>query len=381
MPQLSIWEKETFFAKQDVIIIGSGFSGLWSALYLKLLHPHYKVTILERGLIPTGASTRNAGFSCFGSPSELINDARIMGEDKMWDLVAMRYKGIMEIRNVFSDEEIDYDASGGYECFTADSEDWMACEKKLTWLNDGLKTITGEANVFFNADEKLAEFGFTGFAHMIENKLEGSLHPGKLVKALLKKVHTLDVQVLTGIEAIEYYEKNNEVHITTNQSITFLADHLLICTNAFTGALVPAINIIPNRGQVLITDTINNLRFKGAFHFGKGFYYFRNLDNRLLLGGARQVALEEENTAEMKTTDIIQEELEKFIGRHILPSTEFTVTDRWSGIMAMGNEKTPIIKAISKNVFCSVRMNGMGVALAPMAARLAIQLMNANSIT
>ncbi|MEO6721196.1 MAG: FAD-binding oxidoreductase, partial [Ferruginibacter sp.] len=125
MSELSIWEKESFYSAQDIIIVGSGFTGLWSALHLKLLHPHFKITILERGAIPTGASTRNAGFSCFGSPSELIADAREIGEENMWRLVEMRYKGLLEIRNFFSDEEIDYDACGGYECYTTGSQTWQ----------------------------------------------------------------------------------------------------------------------------------------------------------------------------------------------------------------------------------------------------------------
>jgi glycine/D-amino acid oxidase-like deaminating enzyme len=58
---------------------GSGFAGLWSALFLKKKHPEAKVTLLDRGLIPTGASTRNAGFACFGSLTELVHDAETMG--------------------------------------------------------------------------------------------------------------------------------------------------------------------------------------------------------------------------------------------------------------------------------------------------------------
>ncbi|MGZ3840207.1 MAG: FAD-dependent oxidoreductase, partial [Flavisolibacter sp.] len=69
--ECSVWEKETFFAPQDVMILGSGFVGLWSAYYLKKKQPALRITILERGLIPTGASTRNAGFACFGSLSEV----------------------------------------------------------------------------------------------------------------------------------------------------------------------------------------------------------------------------------------------------------------------------------------------------------------------
>ena len=281
MAQLSIWEKESFFSPQDVIIVGSGFTGLWSALHLKLLHPHYKITILERGLIPTGASTRNAGFSCFGSPSELITDAATTGEDIMWNLVTMRYKGLQEIRKFFSDESIDYDASGGYECFARNSEDWETCIQKIDWLNKGLKKITGEENVFKITDERLAGFGFSGFDHLIENKLEGGLHPGKLVQRLLQKVQSMGVQVITGIEVLNYDESGHLISVHTNKHIDFLTNQLLICTNAFTGELVPAIDIVPNRGQVLITNPIEGLPFKGTFHFDKGFYYFRNVGNRL----------------------------------------------------------------------------------------------------
>lgn len=377
MHQLSVWEKESFFAPQDVIIIGSGFCGLWSALHLKTSNPHYNVTILERGIIPTGASTRNAGFSCFGSPSELINDTRLMGEEEMWKLVAMRYQGLQEIRKVFSDKEIDYDGSGGYESFTPHSEDWNECKEKLEWLNTGLKKITGVDNVFTVVDEKIAEFGFSGFEHMVENKLEGGLHPGKLVKCLLMKIQALGVQVMTGIEVLNYYTANNRVYLTTNQQIEFIAGNLLICTNAFTEQLVPGIDIIPNRGQVLITSPIENLTFRGTFHFDKGFYYFRNLGNRLLIGGARNKSLGEENTPEMKTTDLIQHELEEFIHQYLLPAgTSYTITDRWTGIMGMGSNKSPIVGAIGDNVFCCVRMSGMGVALAPIVAWQAVQLMN-----
>src|SRR5277367_3561877 len=59
---LSIWEKESFFAPADIVIAGSGLVGLWSAYYLKKKAPRLSITVVERGLIPSGASTRNAGF-------------------------------------------------------------------------------------------------------------------------------------------------------------------------------------------------------------------------------------------------------------------------------------------------------------------------------
>ncbi|MDN3657295.1 FAD-dependent oxidoreductase [Ferruginibacter paludis] len=381
MPQLSFWEKESFFAPQDVIIVGSGFSGLWSALKLKEKNPGYKITILERGVIPTGASTRNAGFSCFGSPGELIADAMTMGEDNMWQLVEMRFKGLRQIRQYFDDAAIDYDPCGGYECFSEQSADWHECANKLDWLNSGLHTITSHENLFKIADEKITEFGFEGFTHLVENKLEAGIHSGKLVQALLQKVQGMGIQVLTNIE-VKHFDKHSrgiQLHaIAGNEKmeISFYTNQLLLCTNAFTKQLLPQIDIVPNRGQVLITAPIANLKFKGTFHFDQGYYYFRNVGNRLLLGGARNKDFNNEHTLEMETTSLIQTALQDFIAQHLLPETNYTVTDTWSGIMAMGSEKKPLIQQIESDVFCCVRMSGMGVALAPEAARKIAGMMN-----
>lgn len=378
MPHLSIWEKETFFTAQDVIIIGSGFVGLWSAVKLLEINPRQKITILERGIIPTGASTRNAGFSCFGSPSELINDAALMGEDKLWQLVEMRYKGLLEIRKYFGADAIDYCADGGHECFAPGSNDWEQCSEKIGWLNSELKKISGRDDLYSVADEKLKQLNLTGFEHLIENKEEGGLHSGKLIKALLEKVQQAGVQVLTGIDVKSFEEKNGFINIETNQLVTFTTKQLLLCTNAFTKTLIPAIDIHPSRGQVLVTSPIENFKLKGTFHFDRGYYYFRNLGNRLLIGGARNKAFETEETDEMLITTIIQNELEDFIHRHIAAKDSFTVTDRWSGIMGMGSEKLPIIERLNTNLYCCVRMSGMGVALAPIVAAQVAKLMNEN---
>jgi gamma-glutamylputrescine oxidase len=117
----------------------------------------------------------------------------------------------------------------------------------------------------------------------------------------------------------------------------------------------------------LVTAPIPGLKIKGTFHYDEGFYYFRNLGNRLLLGGARNAAVDEETTTEMEITQNIQYRLEQFIINHLLPGAHFEITDRWSGIMGLGSEKMPIIKKISANTYCAVRMSGMGVALAPVA--------------
>jgi glycine/D-amino acid oxidase-like deaminating enzyme len=395
MAQLSVWEKESFFAPSDIIIAGSGLVGLWSAYYLKRSAPSLSVTIVDRGIIPTGASTRNAGFACFGSLTELMADAGKMGEDQMLDLVGMRYKGIKRIAKLFSDKDTGFERYGGYELIVerppaADGMppsdvgllqglpqeiDINTLRSNIDWLNRKLKKIVKQQKVFRLQDEKIAGFGFAGVRHLVENRAEAQLHSGKLCQALLRLVQSMGVTVLNNIGIKSFEKVNGQLLLQTDQSFNLSANQLLVCTNAFARQLLPQLEIEPARGQILVTSPIDKLPFKGTFHFDEGFYYFRDLGDRVLLGGARNKAIEEEHTDEMTITDTIQQELERFLREVILPGRPYTVEHRWSGIMGLGPEKSPIVRQINDQVFCAVRMSGMGVALAPVIGEKVADLM------
>jgi len=376
MSPLSVWEKESFFAPADIVIAGSGLVGLWSAYYLKKSAPHLSITIVERGIIPTGASTRNAGFACFGSLTELVADAQKMGEDHMLELVEMRYKGLKRIAKLFPEKDTGFERYGGYELIAGDPEaDVNELRSNIDWLNRRLKKIVKQQKTFQLQNEKIEEFGFSGVQHLIFNKAEAQLHSGKLCQSLLRLVQSMGVTILNNIEIKGFEKMNGHLVLHTDQPFTLTASQLLVCTNAFARQLLPQLDIEPARGQILVTSSIDQLPFKGTFHFEEGFYYFRDLGDRVLLGGARNKAFAAEHTDEMVVTDSIQAELERFLREVILPGRNYHIEHRWSGIMGMGGEKMPIIRAINDHVFCAVRMSGMGVALAPMIGEKIAALM------
>jgi gamma-glutamylputrescine oxidase len=367
---ISIWEKETFFAPQDIIIIGSGFVGLWSAFQLKRKNPALRVTILEAGLMPAGASTRNAGFACFGSLSELVHDGNTIGTDAMLQLVEMRFKGIERIQKFFKPDKIDFELCGGYELYPSGTIAGKL-DESIRYINTLLAPITKSKRTFKKCDSEITKAGFEHTAHLIKNKYEGALHSGKLLQALLQEVQGMGVQVLNGLPVKNYVYDNGTVHIETEQGLQFCARQMLVCTNAFAPALLPDVDVVPARGQVLLTSPIKGLPFSGTFHADEGYYYFRNLGNRVLLGGARNKAFEDERTHEAQVTPFIQQELERYLAAVILPNfkAQYTIEHRWSGIMAMGGGKIPIVGELAPGVFAAVRMSGMGVALAPVVAQ------------
>ncbi len=375
----SIWEKETFLAPQDVIIVGSGFAGLWSAFYLKKSNPQRKITVVDRSIIPTGASSRNAGFACFGSLSELMYDSKTMGTDKMLELVEMRFKGLEKIQKNFSKKNIDFDLCGGYELFDeAGNYTKEELENSIGYLNSLLKPLLNTKNTFRLTDDKIADFGFSNTKHLVKNNLEGCLHTGKLIKCLLQKIAVMGIQVLNGIEIKSFEKTSGGFDLLTNKPFKLSTTQIVICTNAFAKELLPEQDITPARGQVLVTSPIKKLPWKGTFHSEEGFYYFRNLNNRVLLGGARNKAFADEQTTDLNTSAFIQKELERYLNEIILPTnTEpYTIEHRWSGIMGMGAEKMPVVKQIEPGLFCALGMGGMGVAIAPMVGQKITELMS-----
>ena len=185
------------------------------------------------------------------------------------------------------------------------------------------------------------------------------------------------VEVKTGAEVKTYEESDKHVYVSVkdpyrNEILLLHAGKLCICTNAFTKHLLPDEDIIPGRGQVLITQPIHGLKFKGIFHFDEGFYYFREIDGRVLLGGGRNLDFGGEVPAAVGVGQTIQLQLERILHEVILPDIDYHIAQRWSGIMAFGNSKQPIVKSVSPKVSGAFRMGGMGVALgSQIAMRLA----------
>ncbi|MDA9277097.1 FAD-binding oxidoreductase [Flavobacteriaceae bacterium] len=356
---LSYWEQQSWFTNIDFAIIGSGIVGLSCALELRELHPEAKIVLFEKGMLPSGASTKNAGFACFGSMSEILQDLETHSPSEVVALISSRLNGLSTLRAVLTDQRIAYTQLGGYELFPeTDSVVFDRCAKNLDAINELLFPIFN-ANVFSVVD---TPFGFEKVApKAIFNKFEGQLDTGKMMTALLEKAASKGVLILNNAPVKDILQ-NGTLPVLTIGSLTVEAKNICIATNGFATEFLQE-DVQPARAQVLITKPIKNLAIKGTFHLDCGYYYFRNIDDRILFGGARNLAFDAENTFQTGLTSIIQDKLEQLLKTTILPQTPFEIDTRWSGIMGVGGQKKPIIKQIHPNVYCGVRLGGMGVAI------------------
>jgi gamma-glutamylputrescine oxidase len=362
-PSFSYWERTAFVGHADVIIIGSGIVGLSAALHLKRQQPELKVTVLERGFLPSGASTKNAGFACFGSLSEQLSYLKRSSEEEVLRLVDYKWRGLQRLRENLGDDNIDYLQYGGYELFM-DHEQDLAQESldHLTYFNNLLKQVIGHADIYAEAGAKIAEFGFNKVRKMVYNPYEGQIHTGKMMRTLLGKVYDQGVLVLNrcNVEAIEHEDRYVRLKTSNGDLKT---NKVILATNAFAAQLFPNLDVVPGRGQVLITKPIPGLKIKGTFHFDEGYYYFRNIDGRVLFGGGRNINFKKEQTWDFGHTEQVKDQLITYLNKIILPGQNAEVDYWWSGIMGFGEDINPIIQEVQPNVFCAVRCNGMGVAM------------------
>ncbi len=374
---LSYWERQSF-TRYDHVVVGSGITGVSVAIELKDRFPDARVLVLERGMLPTGATTRNAGFACMGSASEILADLATASEEEVVALFVRRKNGLALLRERLNDVALGYRADGGYELIAKKD---LAVMDKLDGLNRLLRPHLDQ-DAFRPASNAIAQFGFAQdhVAAMIENTCEGSIDSGKAMRSLIELAASKGVEIKTGAELLRFDEEEQGVVLSINspfrnEIILLYCKTVTICTNAFAAQLLPGEDVVPGRGQVLITHPIPGLRFKGIFHYDAGYYYFRELDGRVLLGGGRNLDFDGERTTHIALSDLIQHDLETKLREMILPGQDFSIDMRWSGIMAFGETKAPIIKAFSDRVYGAFRMGGMGVALGSLAAREVVALL------
>jgi gamma-glutamylputrescine oxidase len=356
---LSYWEYSSWLTDIDFTIVGSGIVGLNCAIHLKARHPKANILVLEKGMFPQGASTKNAGFACFGSISELLADRATHTDQEILSLVQDRKQGIDQLRKLVGDKTMHFQQNGGHELFpNGDSPLFEACADQLPWANALLEPVFGP-NTFTLTQNK---FQFRNVhAKYITQRHEGQLHTGEMMKALLHKAHAMGVALLNGATVTRFSALPTSVAVET-QAFDFKTTHLLFATNGFAKQLL-AEDVRPARAQVLLTKPIPGLALSGTFHLDEGYYYFRNVDDRILLGGGRNLDFKAEETMVFGETETIQSALEQLLKEVILPDQPFEIDRRWSGIMGVGPKKKPILKTLAPNVACGVRLGGMGVAI------------------
>lgn len=359
----SFWEEELYNQQCDVLIVGAGLTGLSTALFAKRDNPNARVVVLERGVYPIGASTRNAGFTCIGAVGEHLADLELDSESKLKERIKARFEGLQLLTSTLGEQNIDYDACGGWEIFT-DQQAFENAVLHVERFNQWMQELIGEEEVYSIGE-------FEGYP-AIFNRVEGALHPGKMIKKLIALNVEAGVEIRWQTE-VKHLDVN-EGSIISAQGEQWQADNMVLATNAFTKHLTKNHEIKPGRGYVFITNPIENMPWKGTFHYDKGYVYFRNLgEQRLLIGGGRNVDYDAETTREFGINESIKSFLIDYVDEVIKLPKGWSIEREWSGIMGFTESKSASLEKIGAKTWQVAGLSGMGVALGMALGKKAAQ--------
>ena len=332
----------------DVAVVGGGVTGCACAHVLA--KAGRRVRVYEAREIAGGASGRNGGFALRGGASAYDAASEQLGRDRareLWRWTERHLDRLEELAGdafrrtgslrLASDGEERAELEAEYEALR---EDGFAAE----WRDELPAPLRGR------------------YEGAIFNPPDGSLQPARWVRRL------------AGLAAAAGAE------LRQNQKVTSLAeleaDQVVIATDGYTGGLLPGLDAVvqPTRGQVVVTEPLERRLFPCPHYARHGYDYWQQTpDNRLVVGGLRDKALDEENTAEEQTTSLIQGHLERFVGELTGDSAE--ITHRWAGIFGWTRDRLPLVGRIPghEGVWVSAGYSGhgnvMGLACGELVAR------------
>ncbi|MFJ9434069.1 NAD(P)/FAD-dependent oxidoreductase [Streptomyces sp. NPDC101490] len=270
----------------DVCVVGGGYTGLWTAYYLKKAAPFLNITVLEAKFCGYGASGRNGGWLYNGIAGR-DRYARLHGQDAAVRLQRAMNDTVTEVVDVCEREEIDADVHRGGVLEVALSPAQLARLKDF----HAAEAAFGETDrELYGARETADRIRVTGAVGSSWTPHGARLHPVKLVKGLAAAVEALGVTIHESTPVTEIRPK----HAVTPYG-TVRAPYVLRCTEGFTASLAGQRRTwLPMNSSMIATEPLSeeqwaSLGWEGRETLGDMahayMYAQRTADGRIALGG------------------------------------------------------------------------------------------------
>jgi gamma-glutamylputrescine oxidase len=357
-PGFSWWELRGWFGDLDALVVGGGLVGMTAAMHMKAQRPEARIAIIDRQPLGGGGSTRNAGFACFGSPSELAEDVQTLGEARTAQLVAMRWRGLQELRQAWGDEALGYKESGSVELFTH-ADHLKHVEAWLPRLNAMLAPVLGEPPFHLVASGSLP--GIRKDTGMVASPLEGLLDTAQTIQTMRRALMERDIPFLPGLPMTSLETGGRGWRIGTPAGVVE-SRQVLLATNALAAQWLD-LDVHPVDNHVLVSAPLPDLTLTHTVHHDRGYVYARRVEDRLLIGGGRQWGLDAQGVVEALTA---------WAQTHL--HAQFTPAHHWVGTLGVGQERWPIVNTPARGLHVGVRMGGMGVAIGGLVGRQLAEL-------
>jgi glycine/D-amino acid oxidase-like deaminating enzyme len=271
----------------DVCIVGAGYTGLWTAYYLKRADPSLRIVVMEARFAGFGASGRNGGWLSGLVPGDRNRMAKRYGRDRVVAWQHALNDAVDEVIDVTDREGIDAGVVKGGTLHVARNRAQASrlaaeVEEERLWKVDGIAELT--------KDESAQRIQLDGVVSAYYNPHCARIQPAQLVRGLADTVERLGVDI---------YERSPATEIRAGRVKTTLgavsAPVVLRATEGFTASL-PGLRRrwLPMNSSMIATEPIpqdvwETIGWQGRETLGDtahGFFYAqRTVDDRIAIGG------------------------------------------------------------------------------------------------
>jgi glycine/D-amino acid oxidase-like deaminating enzyme len=316
----------------DVVIVGGGLTGLWTAYYLAVAEPSLRIAILEKNIAGFGASGRNGGWCSALFPASTASLARRHGRAAAVAMRQAMIDTVDEVGRVSSAEGIDCDfVKGGTVSLARGAAQLAAARAEVDdaerWGVDHLE-LRDAAN---------SPLGATGAFGSTFDPACARLHPAKLVRGLARVVERLGVTIFEETEVLSW--RSGEV-LTEHAAVN--ATTIVIALEGY-GASVPQTHrrVLPLYSLMIATEPLSDETWEevGIEH-GQTFADFRHLlvygqrtaDNRFAFGGrGARYHWGSSIRSEYDRVPAVFDHLARTLGNIFPAARDVAITHRWGG--------------------------------------------------
>lgn len=363
----------------DVVIVGSGFTGLSAAL--TLLRHGRSAVVIERGVPGYGASTRNGGQIGSGNQKFRVKHLiQLRGRTKAEAMLREGVRMLDHIADLIETEKIGchFNRCGRFRA-AVQPEHYEAMARDM----DDLHQIAGVESFMVPKSEQRTEIGTDAFHGGSVLPQDASLHPGLYHAGLMQRIQVRGGHVIGNAAALDISCEGNNGYAVKTPRGTIRARDIIIATNGYTDGLVPELGrrIVPIGSGLIATGeipdaTFSNLLPKGRVYgnTNRVFYYFRAVpgERRIVWGG--RIGRIANNTSPLAFRHLARDML------HVFPAlADVPITHAWDGMIGYTYDEVPHLGRTGSGLYYALGYCGTGVSRATyFGNKIALQLVGRN---
>tara|TARA_B100000686_G_scaffold94808_1_gene101364 strand:+ start:67835 stop:69106 length:1272 start_codon:yes stop_codon:yes gene_type:complete len=346
--------------KTDIVIVGSGYTGLSAARILA--KGGRSVAVLDQKTIGWGASSRNGGMATPGLKQDIFKIYKNYGIDYAREFWNASIDAIDLLEKIIQEENIDCDwERNGHIALACKQSHYDKMPEYAKWINHEL----GHKKTLVPKEQIHSEIGTDFYFGGLSDDISGGLNPAKFVNGLAQAVTNLGVQLFENKQVKNIIPNNKNYDVITSTG-SIKAKDVIIATNGYTDMLVPRLKpkIFPVGSYIIVSEPLSNDLQKKLSPKGRMFYdskwfinYFRlTTDGRMLWGGRNDLST---NLDLKESASILSRQV-----RSVFPELEdVTFTHTWSGKLGITFDLMPHIGTIN-GIHYAFGYGGHGLSIA-----------------